>query len=139
MGEGVYEVKATNGDTHLGGDDFDKVILDYFADEFKKENGVDLRKDSQALQRLRDAAEKAKIELSSSLEADVNLPFITQGKEGPLHLVMKLTMAKMESLVGDLIKKTIEPVEACLKDAKVKRSEERRVGKECRSRWSPYH
>jgi molecular chaperone DnaK len=123
LGEGVYEVKATNGDTHLGGDDFDKVILDYFADEFKKENGVDLRKDSQALQRLRDAAEKAKIELSSSLEADVNLPFITQGKEGPLHLVMKLTRAKMESLVGDLIKKTIEPVEACLKDAKVKKSD----------------
>jgi len=119
LGEGVYEVKATNGDTHLGGDDFDKVILDYFADEFKKEHAIDLRKDPQALQRLRDAAEKAKIELSSSLEAEVNLPFITQGKEGPLHFVTKLTRAKLESLVGDLVKKTIGPVEACLEDAKV--------------------
>lgn len=119
LGEGVYEVKATNGDTHLGGDDFDKVILDYLADEFKKENSVDLRKDPQALQRLRDAAEKAKIELSSSLEADINLPFITQGKEGPLHLVTKLTRSKLESLVGDLIDKTIKPVEECLKDSKV--------------------
>ena len=119
LGEGVYEVKATNGDTHLGGDDFDKVILDHLADEFKKENGVDLRKDSQALQRLRDAAEKAKIELSTSLEADINLPFITQGKEGPLHLVTKLSRSKLESLVGDLIDKTIAPVEACLKDAKI--------------------
>lgn len=119
LGEGVYEVKATNGDTHLGGDDFDKVILDYFADEFKKEHAIDLRKDPQALQRLRDAAEKAKIELSTSLEAEVNLPFITQGKEGPLHFVTKLTRAKLESLVGDLVKKTIEPVEACLKDAKI--------------------
>jgi len=119
LGEGVYEVKATNGDTHLGGDDFDKKILDFLADEFKKEQGVDLRKDPQALQRLRDAAEKAKIELSSSLETDINLPFITQGKEGPLHLVMKLTRAKLESIVDDLVKKTINPVEACLKDAKI--------------------
>lgn len=119
LGEGVYEVKATNGDTHLGGDDFDKVVLDFLADEFKKENGVDLRKDSQALQRLRDAAEKAKIELSSSVEAEINLPFITQGKNGPLHLVMKISRAKLESLIGDLIKKTIGPVESCLKDAKV--------------------
>ncbi len=123
LGEGVYEVKATNGDTHLGGDDFDKVILDWLADEFKKENGVDLRKDPQALQRLRDAAEKAKIELSSSLEAEINLPFITQGKEGPLHLVQKITRAKLESLVSDLVKKTIKPVEACLKDAKVSKSD----------------
>lgn len=119
LGEGVYEVKATNGDTHLGGDDFDKVILDYLANEFKKENNVDLRKDPQALQRLRDAAEKAKIELSSSLETEINLPFITQGKEGPLHLVQKLTRAKLENLVGDLIQKSIQPVEACLKDAKI--------------------
>lgn len=119
LGEGVYEVKATNGDTHLGGDDFDKLILDWIADEFKKEHGVDLRKDSQALQRIRDAAEKAKIELSSSLEAEINLPFISQGKEGPLHLVMKLSRAKLESIVGDLVKKTIVPVEACLKDAKL--------------------
>ncbi|KKU81793.1 MAG: Chaperone protein DnaK [Microgenomates group bacterium GW2011_GWA2_47_8] len=123
LGEGVYEVKATNGDTHLGGDDFDKVILDYFADEFKKEHGVDLRKDSQALQRLRDAAEKAKIELSSSLETEVNLPFVTQGKEGPLHLVMKLSRAKLESLVDELIQKSIEPVKKCLADAKMKTSD----------------
>jgi len=118
LGEGVYEVKATNGDTHLGGDDFDKVILDYIAEEFKKEHGVDLRRDPQALQRLRDSAEKAKIELSSSMEAEVNLPFITQGKEGPLHLVMKINRAKLESLVDSLIQKTIEPVKKCLADAK---------------------
>lgn len=116
---GVYKVKSTNGDTHLGGDDFDKVIIDYLADEFKKENNVDLRKDPQALQRLRDSAEKAKIELSSSMETEVNLPFITQGKEGPLHLVMKLTRAKLESLVGDLIEKSLEPVKKCLSDAKL--------------------
>ncbi|MCJ7826039.1 molecular chaperone DnaK, partial [Patescibacteria group bacterium] len=120
LGEGVYEVKATNGDTHLGGDDFDKRILDYIADEFKKEHQVDLRKDPQALQRIRDAAEKAKIELSSSMETEVNLPFVTQGKDGPLHLVMKITRAKLEALVGDLITKTIEPVKKCLADAKIK-------------------
>lgn len=120
LGEGVYEVKATNGDTHLGGDDFDKKILDFLAEEFKKEHGVDLRKDSQALQRLRDAAEKAKIELSSSMEAEVNLPFITQGKEGPLHMVVKITRAKLESIVDELIQKTIEPVKKCLADAKLK-------------------
>lgn len=119
LGDGVYEVKATNGDTHLGGDDFDKVILDYLADEFKKENNVDLRKDSQALQRLREAGEKAKIELSSAQETEINLPFITQGPNGPLHLVMKLSRAKLEQLVGDLIEKTIKPAELCLKDAKV--------------------
>ncbi|MFZ2025428.1 MAG: molecular chaperone DnaK [Microgenomates group bacterium] len=119
LGEGVYEVKATNGDTHLGGDDFDKHILDFLADEFKKEHGVDLRKDPQALQRLRDAAEKAKIELSTSMETEINLPFITQGKDGPVHLVTKLSRAKMESLVDDLIKKTIEPVKKCLADAKI--------------------
>lgn len=123
LGEGVYEVKATNGDTHLGGDDFDKVILDHLADEFKKEHGVDLRKDSQALQRLRDAAEKAKIELSSSLEAEINLPFITQGKDGPLHMVMKLSRAKMEALVEPLIQKSIEPVKKCIADAKLKLSD----------------
>ena len=105
LGEGVFQVKATNGDTHLGGDDFDKVILDYIADEFKKENGVDLRRDSQALQRLRDAAEKAKIELSSSMESEINLPFVTVKDGQPQHLVMKLTRAKLESLVGDLIEK----------------------------------
>lgn len=117
LGQGVFEVKATNGDTHLGGDDFDQVILHYLADEFKKENSVDLTRDPQALQRLRDAAEKAKIELSTSMESEINLPFITQGKEGPLHLVMKLTRAKLESLVSDLVEKTVDPVKACLKDA----------------------
>jgi molecular chaperone DnaK len=116
---GVYKVKSTNGDTHLGGDDFDKVIVDFLADEFKKANSVDLRKDPQALQRLRDAAEKAKIELSSSMESEVNLPFITQGKDGPLHLVTKITRAKLESLVGDLVEKSLEPVKKCLSDAKL--------------------
>lgn len=119
LGEGVYQVKATNGDTHLGGDDFDKKILDYIADEFKKENNIDLRKDPQALQRLRDAAEKAKIELSSATEAEINQPFITQGPSGPLHLTMKINRAKLENIVGDLIEKTIDPVKACLKDAGV--------------------
>ena len=119
LGDGVFQVKATNGDTHLGGDDFDKVILDYIADEFKKEQGIDLRKDLQALQRLRDAAEKAKIELSSSLETEINLPFIMVKEGQPLHLVMKLTRAKLEVLVDNLIKKTFDPVKACLKDAKV--------------------
>jgi len=119
LGEGVFQVKATNGDTHLGGDDFDKIILDYLADEFKKESGIDLKKDPQALQRLRDAAEKAKIELSSSLEAEINLPFITVKDNQPQHLVMKLTRAKLEALVGHLILNTFEPVKACLKDSGV--------------------
>lgn len=119
LGEGVFQVKATNGDTHLGGDDFDKVILDYLAEEFKKEHGIDLRKDSQALQRLRDAAEKAKIELSSSLETEINLPFITVKDNQPLHLVVKLTRAKLESLVDHLIEKTFKPVKDCLRDAKI--------------------
>ena len=117
LGEGVYEVKATNGDTHLGGDDFDKAILDYLAEEFKRENNVDLTKDPQALQRLRDAAEKAKIELSSATEVEINQPFITQGANGPLHLTMKLTRAKMEQIVDALIQKSIEPVKKCLVDA----------------------
>ncbi|OGG07348.1 molecular chaperone DnaK [Candidatus Gottesmanbacteria bacterium RIFCSPHIGHO2_01_FULL_42_12] len=117
LGEGVYEVKSTNGDTHLGGDDFDKKILDYLAEEFQKENGVDLRKDSQALQRLREAAEKAKIELSSSTEAEINQPFITQGANGPLHLTMKLSRQKLEAIVDDLIQKTLEPVKKSLSDA----------------------
>ena len=120
IGEGVFEVKATNGDTFLGGDDFDRRVVDWIADEFKKENGVDLREDKQALQRLRDAAEKAKIELSSATETEINLPYITQGPAGqPLHLTMKLTRAKLEQLVDDLIQKTIEPVKQCLKDAKL--------------------
>ncbi len=119
LGEGVFQVKATNGDTHLGGDDFDKVIIDHIAEEFKKENGIDLTRDSQALQRLRDAAEKAKIELSTSLETEINLPFITVKDNQPQHLVMKLSRAKLESLVGELIKKTFDPVRAALKDAKI--------------------
>ena len=119
LGDNVYEVKATNGDTHLGGDDFDQRIIEYITAEFKQENGIDLKEDKQALQRVKDAAEKAKIELSSSTETEINQPFITQGKNGqPLHLVMKLTRAKLENLVEDLIKKTIDPVKACLKDAK---------------------
>jgi len=118
-GESVFQVKATNGDTHLGGDDFDKVILDFLAEEFKKDNGVDLRRDPQALQRLRDAAEKAKIELSTSKEAEVNLPFITVKDGQPSHLVMKLNRAKLESLIGELVDKTFQPVKACLKDAKI--------------------
>ncbi|OGV89524.1 molecular chaperone DnaK [Microgenomates group bacterium RBG_19FT_COMBO_39_10] len=124
IGDGVFEVKATNGDTHLGGDDFDQKLLDYLADEFKKEHGIDLREDKQALQRIRDAAEKAKIELSSSQETEINQPFITQGKDGqPLHLTMKLTRAKLEQLVDDLIEKTMGPVKACLKDAKIETKE----------------
>jgi molecular chaperone DnaK len=120
IGDGVFEVKATNGDTFLGGDDFDKRIVDWMADEFKAEHAIDLRKDKQALQRLRDAAEKAKIELSSSQETEINQPFITQAKDGnPLHLTMKLTRAKLEQLVDDLIQKTMGPVEACFKDAKI--------------------
>ncbi|RJQ35903.1 molecular chaperone DnaK [Candidatus Microgenomates bacterium] len=123
LGEGVYEVKATNGDTHLGGDDFDQKIIDYLAEEFKKENNIDLRKDPQALQRLKEAAEKAKIELSSSTETEINQPFITQGPNGPLHLTMKLSRAKLESIVDELIQKTIEPVKLCLEDAKLKVSD----------------
>ncbi len=123
LGEGVYEVKSTNGDTHLGGDDFDQEIIDYLAEEFKKDNGVDLRKDPQALQRLREAAEKAKIELSTAQEAQINQPFITQGKEGPLHLTMTMTRSTLEKIVDPLIQKTLKPVELALKDAKKKNSE----------------
>jgi len=118
LGDGVFEVKATNGDTHLGGDDFDAVIVDWIVGEFKKEHGVDLKKDAQALQRIRDAAEKAKIELSSTSEVEINQPYITQQNGSPLHLTLKLTRAKLESIVDDLIQKTISPVKACLKDAK---------------------
>jgi molecular chaperone DnaK len=120
LGEGVYQVKSTNGDTHLGGDDFDQKIIDYIAEEFQKENGIDLRKDPQALQRLKESAEKAKIELSSSQEASINQPFITQGKDGPLHLTMTLSRSKLEQTVDDLIQKTLIPVEKALKDAGVK-------------------
>ena len=119
LGDGVFEVKSTNGDTHLGGDDFDRVILDFIADEFKKEQGVDLKSDRQALQRLRDSAEKAKIELSSSQQADISIPFVTADASGPKHLEMKLSRAKLESLVSSLIDKSFEAVKACLKDAKI--------------------
>jgi molecular chaperone DnaK len=119
LGDGVFEVKSTNGDTHLGGDDFDERIVDWIAEEFKKEHAVDLRKDRQALQRIRDAAEKAKIELSAADETEINQPYITQKDGQPLHLTMKLTRAKFEGMVDDLIEKTMKPVEAALKDAKV--------------------
>jgi molecular chaperone DnaK len=123
IGDGVFEVKSTNGDTFLGGEDFDKKIIDYLADEFKKEEGIDLRNDKLALQRLKEAAEKAKIELSSSVQTDVNLPFITADQNGPKHLNIKLSRAKLEQLVDDLIQKTIEPCRNALKDAGVKASE----------------
>src|SRR5436853_40619 len=123
IGDGVFEVKSTNGDTFLGGEDFDKKIIDYLADEFKKEQGIDLRNDKLALQRLKEAAEKAKIELSSSVQTDVNLPFITADQHGPKHLNIKLSRAKLEQLVDDLIQKTVEPCRNALKDAGVKASE----------------
>src|SRR5256886_8204677 len=123
IGDGVFEVKSTNGDTFLGGEDFDKKIIDYLADEFKKEQGIDLRSDKLALQRLKEAAEKAKIELSSSVQTDVNLPFITADQNGPKHLNIKLSRAKLEQLVDDLVQKTIEPCRNALKDAGVKASE----------------
>lgn len=117
IGDGVFEVKSTNGDTFLGGEDFDQRLIDYFADEFKKEQGIDLRKDKLALQRLKEAAEKAKIELSSAMQTDVNLPFITADASGPKHLNINLTRAKFESLVDDLVQRTVKPCKAALKDA----------------------
>ena len=119
VGEGVFEVKATNGDTHLGGDDYDRRLVDYIADEFKKEQGIDLRNDRQALQRLTEAAEKAKIELSSRMETDVNLPFITADQNGPKHLDIKISRAKFEQLTADLTEKTVAPFNAALKDAEL--------------------
>ncbi len=123
IGDGVFEVKSTNGDTFLGGEDFDLRIIDYLADEFKKENGIDLRDDKLALQRLKEAAEKAKIELSSSTNTEVNLPFVTADASGPKHLNIKLSRAKLEALVDDLIRKTITPCKSALKDAGIKASE----------------
>jgi molecular chaperone DnaK len=119
IGDGVFEVKSTNGDTFLGGEDFDQRLVNYLADEFKKENGIDLRSDRLALQRLKDAAEKAKIELSSAMQTEVNLPFITADASGPKHLTIKITRAKLEALVDDLIQKTVAPVKQALKDAGV--------------------
>jgi molecular chaperone DnaK len=123
IGDGVFEVKSTNGDTFLGGEDFDARIMDYLAEEFRKENGIDLRKDKLALQRLKEAAEKAKMELSSSMQTEVNLPFITADQNGPKHLAIKLSRAKLESLVDDLIERTMEPCRKALKDAGLKASD----------------
>ena len=119
IGDGVFEVKSTNGDTYLGGDDFDERVMDWLVEEFKKDQGIDLRKDRMALQRLKEAAERAKIELSSSQESEINLPFITADASGPKHMVTKLTRAKLEQLVGDLIQRTIEPCRKALADAGV--------------------
>ena len=123
IGDGVFEVKSTNGDTHLGGEDFDLQIINYLADEFKKDNTIDLRNDKLALQRLKEAAEKAKIELSSSTETEVNLPFITADQSGPKHLTIKLSRAKLEAIIGDLINDSIKPCETALKDAGLKASD----------------
>ena len=123
IGDGVFEVKSTNGDTHLGGEDFDGAIIEYLAAEFKKEQGIDLKQDRMALQRLKEAAEKAKIELSSSTQTDVNLPFITADQSGPKHLNIHLTRAKLEALVGALVERTLEPCKKALKDAGLRASE----------------
>ncbi|BCA78302.1 molecular chaperone DnaK [Desulfuromonas sp. AOP6] len=123
LGDGVFEVKSTNGDTFLGGEDFDQRIIDYIADEFKKDQGIDLRGDKMALQRLKEGAEKAKIELSSSMETDINLPFITADQSGPKHLNLKLTRAKLESIVSDLLDKLVNPCKVAIKDAGLSASE----------------
>ncbi|HZS48943.1 MAG TPA: molecular chaperone DnaK [Blastocatellia bacterium] len=123
VGEGVVEVKSTNGDTHLGGDNIDQRIIDWIIDEFKKDQGIDLSNDKMALQRLKEAAEKAKIELSSTMESEINLPFITADQSGPKHLVMKLTRAKFEQLVDDILRRTLEPCKRALEDAGVKASQ----------------
>ncbi|MEO5703655.1 MAG: molecular chaperone DnaK [Candidatus Limnocylindrales bacterium] len=123
LGDGVFEVKATNGDTHLGGDDFDQRVIDWLLAEFKKDQGIDLSKDVQAVQRLKEAAEKAKIELSSTASTEINLPYVTADASGPKHLVMTLTRAKLEDLVGDLVEKTTPPVKAAMKDAGLKPAE----------------
>jgi molecular chaperone DnaK len=123
LGDGVFEVKSTNGDTHLGGADFDRVLVNHFADEFKKEQGIDIKEDNAAMQRLRDEAEKAKIELSTAQEVDINLPFLTADADGPKHFEHKLTRARLESLVGELIDKTAAPCEKALKDSKLKASD----------------
>ena len=127
IGDGVFEVKATNGDTHLGGDDFDQTLIEYLADEFQKENGVDLRKDAQALQRLKEAAEKAKCELSSSMSSEINLPFITMNQDGPVHLTNTLTRSKLEQLCDPLLERTRKPCDNCLRDAGVTASQIKEV------------
>jgi molecular chaperone DnaK len=121
--KGVFEVKSTNGDTFLGGEDFDNVLLRYLVAEFKRDQGIDLSKDAMALQRLREAAEKAKIELSSTLQTDINLPYLTADQSGPKHMNLKLTRAKFESLTEDLVKRTVEPCQKALKDAGVSKGD----------------
>ena len=123
LGDGVFEVKASNGDGHLGGDDFDQKIIDWMADEFRKSDAIDLRKDPMALQRLKEAAETAKKELSSSKQTDINLPFITADSSGPKHLNLNLTLAKFEDLVDDLVKSIVNPCVQALKDAGLDKSE----------------
>src|SRR5690606_33841013 len=123
LGDGVFEVKATNGDTHLGGDDFDQKVIDWLVEEFKKDQGIDLSKDPMALQRLKEAAEKAKMELSTVQQTDINLPFITADQSGPKHLNYSLTRAKFEQLVDELIQRTIPPMSQALKDAGLKQED----------------
>src|SRR5699024_234200 len=123
LGDGVFEVKSTSGNNHLGGDDFDKKIVDYLVEEFKKENGVDLTKDKMAMQRLKDASEKAKKDLSGMSTTQISLPFLSQGEDGPLHLELSLTRAKFEDLIRDLVESTKEPVRKALKDAKLSASD----------------
>ncbi len=127
IGDGVFEVKSTNGDTHLGGDDFDQVLINYLADAFRKEYNVDLRKDSQALQRLKEAAEKAKCELSSSMSTDINLPFITMNQDGPIHLNMTVSRAELEKMCDPLLERTVQPCKNCLRDAGLNASEIKEV------------
>ena len=127
MGDGVTEVLATNGDTHLGGDDFDQRIIDWMADAFQNENGIDLRKDKMAAQRLKEAAEKAKIELSSAMSSQINLPFITADATGPKHLDMTLTRAKFNELTADLVDRTMTPVRKALQDAGLRPSDLKKV------------
>lgn len=121
--KGVFEVKSTNGDTLLGGEDFDNALVNYLVTEFKKEQGIDIRKDPMAMQRLKEAAEKAKIELSSSMQTDINLPYLTMDASGPKHMNLKFTRSTFESLVGDLVKRTIAPCQKALSDAEVKKSD----------------
>ena len=121
--KGVFEVKSTNGDTLLGGEDFDNILVNYLVTEFKKDQGIDVTKDPMAMQRLKEAAEKAKIELSSSLQTDINLPYLTMDNSGPKHMNLKMSRAKLESLVSDLIKRTIPPCQKALQDAEVSKSD----------------
>lgn len=127
IGDGVFEVLATNGDTHLGGDDFDQHIMDWMVSEFKKSNGVDLAQDKMAMQRLKEAAEKAKIDLSGTLSANINLPYISMGPAGPLHMDLTLTRAKFDDLTSDLVKRTLDPVNKAISDAGISMSDIHRV------------